>query len=78
MNYKNLDLPEPVVKKAKGENTRRLFTVRLFARFLKDSLDRNPRSIDERKIIASLARTVLDDPEIGEDTVKDALRNYQL
>lgn len=78
VNYKNLDLPDPVVKKAKGENTRQLFTVRLFARLLKDSLGRNPRSIAERRTIASLARTILDDPGIGEDTVKDALRKYQL
>lgn len=78
MTYQSTDLPEPIVKKAKGENAHRLFTVRLFARFLKYSLDRNPKSLDERKIIARLARTVLDDPEIGEDTVKDALRSYQL
>lgn len=72
------NMPEPIVKKAKSGNERRLLAIRLFARFLHSSLKRNPRVQDERKIIALFAGAILDDSEIGEDTVKDALKDYQL
>lgn len=72
------DFPEPVVKKAKKNNERRLFTIRLFAEFFQNALQRNPRTKPEREVIAILAQTVLDDDNVGEDTVKDALKNHEL
>ena len=71
-------MSEPIVKKAKSGNKRRLLAIRLFARFLHRLLKRNPVLRDERGVIALFTQVILDDPEIGEDTVKDALRNYQL
>ena len=78
MSFENLDFPEPVVERAKRGNTSKLLAIRLYAKFLKHALERNPKSKEERAVIAMLVRTVLDDPDIGEDTVKDALKQYEV
>lgn len=66
----------PIVLRGQIENKRRLLAIRLFARFISRTLERDPRPILERQVIAQFVRTMLDDPEVGEDTVKDALRNF--
>lgn len=69
-------LPDTIVQRAKAGNKRRLFLIRSCAEHLKYTAKQSP--MKERGFISSFARTVLDDPEINEDVVKDALRGFDL
>ena len=69
-------LPATIVQQAKGGNAARLYLIRSCARLIKVQFDCSP--IKEKRFISNFTRTVLDDPEVNEDVVKDALRGYKL
>jgi hypothetical protein len=71
-------LSKPIVERGLDQNKRRLLGIRSLARFIYNHLGQNPSPIEARQIIATFIRVALDDPEVGEDTVKDALKNFDL
>lgn len=69
-------LPKPIAKRGLDQNKRRLLGIRSLAEFIYNHLGKSPSPVAAREVIATFVRVALDDPEVGEDTVKDALRNY--
>jgi hypothetical protein len=68
----DLRLPNSSIKTSKFGNEKRLALIRDVAFSIKRHYGRSAR--EEREFIANFACTVLDDPEIDESVVKDALR----